>query len=117
MSMGTPTDPPSELMIVLMTAPSEDVAQRIARTLVDDKLAACVNIVPGLRSIYRWEDKTCDDAEVLCLIKTRRVLFDPLSERIRSLHPYEVPEIVAIHAARVSEPYMAWLLASTKAGT
>ena len=107
------TMPPPDLCIVLMTAPSEGVAAEIARALVDEKLAACVNIVPGLRSIYTWEGKACDDAEVLCIIKTRRSLFGLLSERVRALHAYAVPEIVALDAASVSASYLEWVLSAT----
>src|SRR2546423_4883022 len=70
--------PSVELVVVLVTAPDGDTAARLGRTVVEERLAACVNIVPGLRSIYEFEGKTCDDPEVLCLFKTRRELYPAL---------------------------------------
>jgi periplasmic divalent cation tolerance protein len=105
---------PSEICVVLMTAPSADVAASIGRTLVEERLAACANIVPNVRSIYRWQGAICDDSEVLCIIKTRPALFDALRDRIAQLHPYEVPEIVAIDPAAVSEPYERWVVDCTR---
>jgi periplasmic divalent cation tolerance protein len=103
-----------DICIVLMTAPSADVAARIGRTLVEEKLAACANIVPAIRSIYAWQGKICDESEALCMIKTRRSLFDSLRDRIVALHPYEVPEIVAVDPSAVSEAYARWLFDSTR---
>jgi periplasmic divalent cation tolerance protein len=99
----------SEHFVALMTAPSADAAAAIARALVGEGLAACVNIVPGVRSIYRWKDELCDDAEVLCVIKTRADRFEALRERVVALHPYEVPEIIALPLAAGHAPYLAWL--------
>jgi periplasmic divalent cation tolerance protein len=108
--------PETDIVVVLMTAPSVDVAASIGHKLVQERLAACLNVVPGLRSIYTWQGKTCDEAEVLCLIKTRRALFDRLRDRIVALHPYEVPEIVAIAPDAVSESYRSWVIGSTRDG-
>ena len=105
-----------DLCVVLMTAPSADVAAEIARTLVDERLAACVSIIPAIRSIYRWQGKSCDEAEAACIIKTRRALFAPLRDRILALHPYDVPEIVALDPADVSAPYLKWVIESTREG-
>ncbi len=105
---------PADICVVLMTAPSADVAARVGRTLVEERLAACVNVVPGVRSIYAWQGAICDEGEVLCIIKTRRALFDALRDRIVGLHPYEVPEIVAIDPERVSAPYASWVIDSTR---
>jgi periplasmic divalent cation tolerance protein len=99
----------SEHQAVLMTAPSAEVAATIARAVVGEGLAACVNIVPGVRSIYRWQGEVCDDAEVLCVIKTRAERFEALRARIAALHPYEVPEIIALPIAAGSAPYLAWI--------
>ena len=96
-----------------MTAPDADVAGRIASTLVAEKLVACANILPGLRSIYRWEGKRCDEAEVLCLMKTRLDLFSTLRDRIAALHPYQVPEIIALPLAAGNAPYLDWIRQST----
>jgi periplasmic divalent cation tolerance protein len=98
-----------------MTAPDADVAGRIANTLVDERLVACVNILPGLRSIYRWEGKLCDETEVLCLMKTRLNLFPALRDRIATLHPYRVPEIIALSLAAGSVPYLDWIRSLTAA--
>ncbi|HJX62790.1 MAG TPA: divalent-cation tolerance protein CutA [Polyangia bacterium] len=105
---------PADFVVVFMTAPDADVAGRIAGTLVDERLVACVNILPGLRSIYRWQGKLCDEPEVLCLMKTRLDLFPALRERIAALHPYQVPEIIALSLAAGSAPYLDWIRQCTK---
>lgn len=102
-----------EFAVVLVTVSSEDEGLRIARDLVDAKLAACVNIVSGLRSIYRWEEEVCDEGELLVLIKTRMPLFEQVEGKIKEIHSYEVPEIVAIPIIRGSEAYLSWLREST----
>ena len=111
--MASP-DHPADFVVVLMTAPDAEVAGRIANTLVDEKLVACVNILSGLRSIYRWENKLCDEIEVLCLMKTRLNLFPALRDRIATLHPYQVPEIIALPLAAGSVPYLEWVRLSTE---
>jgi periplasmic divalent cation tolerance protein len=85
----------------------------IGRTLVEERLAACANVLPGLTSIYRWQEKICRDPEVLVLLKTRRSCFPKLARRVRELHPYSVPEIVALPVALGSPAYLAWVAAST----
>ncbi|MGH7804266.1 MAG: divalent-cation tolerance protein CutA, partial [Candidatus Binatia bacterium] len=87
---------PDEALVVLMTAGSVEEAARIARALVEERLAACVNLVPGIRSIYRWQGAIADDAEVLLVAKTRRASLDALERRVRELHSYEVPEVLAL---------------------
>jgi periplasmic divalent cation tolerance protein len=115
MASPDPSAPcPADFVVAFVTAPDADVAGRIASTLVDERLVACVNILPGLRSIYRWEGKLCDDGEVLCLMKTRLDLFPALRDRIVALHPYQVPEIIALPLAAGSQPYLNWLRQSTK---
>lgn len=98
---------------VHITAPSRDAAETLARALVEERLAACVNIVPGVRSVYRWEGKLVEDEEVLCLAKTQPELFQPLAARIKALHPYEVPEILAFEVNEGSAEYLAWLGTAT----
>jgi periplasmic divalent cation tolerance protein len=105
---------PSEFVVVLVTMPDADTAARAGRTLVEERLAACVNVVPGLRSIYEYGGKLCDDAEVLCLFKTRRALYPAFRDRMTALHPYEVPEIIALPLAEGNAPYLAWLAAGTQ---
>jgi periplasmic divalent cation tolerance protein len=104
---------PADFVLVLVTAPDADTAARIGRAVVEEKLAACVNVIPGLRSIYAWDGKLCDEAEVLCLLKTRRALYPALRDRVAALHPYEVPEIIALPLAEGNAPYLAWLAAGT----
>jgi len=96
-------------LVVLITCPSSAVAQRIGRTLVEERLAACVNLVPGLLSIYRWEGKVCRDAETLLLIKTRRHCLAALARRVAAIHPYSVPEILALPVQAGSRPYLKWV--------
>jgi len=95
--------------VVLVTAASEDEARRIAEALVTERLAACCNLLPGVRSIYRWQGKVCHDDEILLVIKTSEKRFDDLERRVRELHSYDVPEVVALPMAAASEPYLAWL--------
>ena len=104
-----PTPLASEALVVLTTVSDMDEAQRIAKGLLEARVAACVNIVPGLRSVYRWEGKVCDDAELLLISKTHRRHFDELAATIRALHSYEVPEIIALPAAAIDSAYAAWL--------
>jgi periplasmic divalent cation tolerance protein len=104
-------------IVVLVTAGSADDAGRIARALVEERLAACANIVPGVRSIYRWEGRLVDDAEWLLVIKTERTRFAALEARVRALHTYTVPEVIALEIVEGSKPYLEWLLgASSTAG-
>jgi periplasmic divalent cation tolerance protein len=106
---------PADFVVVLVTMPDAEVAARVGRTLVEEQLAACVNVIPGLRSIYEYGGKLCDDAEVLCLFKTRRALYPALRDRLAGLHPYEVPEIIAVPLCEGNAPYLAWLAAGTRA--
>ena len=93
--------------------PDKERATSMARVLVDERLAACVNVIPGVRSIYLWDGKVQEDEEVLCLIKTRPAVFDRARERILALHPYEVPEILAFAVDDGSAAYLEWLRKST----
>lgn len=95
--------------VVLITAPNEEVGRSLAHTLVEEGLAACVNLVPGLTSIYRWEGKVVEDKEVLLLVKTTTFAFPRLKERVLALHPYTVPEMVALPIAEGHGPYLEWL--------
>ena len=96
-----------------VTMPDKERAASRARALVDEGLAACVNIVPGVQSIYQWEGRLQEDEEVLCLIKTRPAVFDRARARILELHPYEVPEILAFAVDNGSPAYLDWLKKST----
>jgi periplasmic divalent cation tolerance protein len=99
-------------LLIYCTCPDRAMAERIAEAVVADRLAACVNIVPAITSIYRWQGEVQHDAELLLLIKTRGECYPALEARIRELHSYEVPEIIAVPLQRGSEPYLAWLDAS-----
>ena len=104
----------AEIIVVFCTVPDLDTGTRMARTLVEEKRCACVNLVPGLRSIYRWEGKLTEDAEVLCIIKTTRAAFEPLRARICELHPYQVPEVVALPVSEAHRPYLDWVAQSVE---
>ena len=95
--------------LMLCTCPDRETGQRLAESLVEERLAACVNLVPGLTSVYRWEGRVQQDSEVLLLIKTVEARVEPLSERLRQLHPYEVPEIIALPIASGLTDYLNWV--------
>jgi periplasmic divalent cation tolerance protein len=105
--------PAARIIVVLVTCPKRTVGDRIARALVSEGLAACANVVPGLTSTYRWQGKICRDPEVLLIIKTQRRRLPALTERIRALHPYTVPEIIALPLIGGSPAYLAWVAEST----
>jgi periplasmic divalent cation tolerance protein len=102
-----------KLLVIFCTVPNEDTAERLATGLVTEQLAACVNVISGVKSFYRWQGKLEIGAELQLLIKTRRGRLDALVEWIEDNHPYEVPEIVAIPAERVNEKYLAWAIERT----
>jgi periplasmic divalent cation tolerance protein len=104
----------TDTLVVLVTAPTADRAAEIARAVVEERLAACGNVVPGLRSIYRWEGKIEDEAEALLVLKTTRDRFEALRARILALHPYQVPEVIALPVEAGSAPYLAWVFAETR---
>ncbi|MGC9967126.1 MAG: divalent-cation tolerance protein CutA [Syntrophobacteraceae bacterium] len=99
----------SEISIVLITAGTEEEAARIGLTLVEERLAACANLVPRIRSIYRWKGQICDEQEFLIIVKTRTSLFQDLEKRVRELHSYEVPEIISFPVARGLPQYLEWV--------
>ncbi|MCD6320257.1 MAG: divalent-cation tolerance protein CutA [Candidatus Desulfofervidaceae bacterium] len=98
-----------EFILVLVTTASEEEAEKIAQEIVKTHLAACVNIVPRIKSIYFWKGEVCKDAESLLIIKTRGEKFDTLKEKIIQLHSYEVPEVIAIPIVKGSKAYLDWL--------
>jgi len=108
-----PLRTPHRLKAVLVTTGSEEQAVSIARVLVGERLAACVNVVGPVRSIYRWRDAIEDDREYLLIAKTRATLYIKLEKRVRELHTYEMPEVLALNADRGSPPYVKWVLEST----
>jgi len=102
----------SDALVILCTCPDHAIAGRLARSLVQQRLAACVNIVPAIRSIYSWQGELCDDKEVLLVIKTLQSRFAELEAWLCEHHPYDVPEVVAISAEHVSADYLAWIASS-----
>ena len=102
----------SEPIVVLMTAADEPEAGRIAEMLVARQLAACVQILPGMQSIYVWQGEVQRESEVLLLAKTTHANFDEFEREVRALHSYETPEIIALPIAAASEPYLKWLIGS-----
>lgn len=103
-----------EALVVLVTAPSTEVAAGLARDLVEKRLAACANLVPGVRSIYAWEGEVCDDSEVLLVIKTRPEALEALRARVVEQHPYDVPEVLALPVAGGHAPYLEWIARSVE---
>ena len=99
----------TDKIIVLTTCESSQDAQTIAETLVEKRLAACVNILPGLKSVYRWQGKVENATELLLLIKTRRGLFEQLSAELARIHSYEVPEVIALPLIDGAPAYLGWL--------
>lgn len=109
--MASPDDP----RLVLVTAPDRERALDLARSLVDDRLLACANLLPGLTSVYRWEGRVQEDEEVLLIGKTRAGRVAALEARVLELHPYDTPEFVVLDPSHVEPRYLAWLAASTSA--
>jgi len=101
-------------IVVLVTCSSEEEALRIAHALVEGHLAACVNLVSPIRSIYRWEGKIWDEKEWLLIIKTQAKRFDRLKKRVKSLHSYDVPEIISLPIVEGSSSYLNWIRENTK---
>jgi len=99
----------SERVVALSTVGRAEDAERIARALVERRLAACVNVVPKVVSVYRWKGEVCRDQELLLVVKTRRERLGALREALVEMHPYEVPELVALPIEAGHEPYLAWL--------
>jgi len=106
-------DEGSQYRVVLVTSPAA-VAEALAATLVEERLAACVSIVPGVLSVYRWQGTIEREPEALLLVKTDAALLDALSRRVRELHPYDVPETLTLPVAEGSSDYLAWLADSLR---
>ncbi|HEX7369110.1 MAG TPA: divalent-cation tolerance protein CutA [Rhodanobacteraceae bacterium] len=100
-------------LLCLSACPDAETATKISRTLVEEHLAACVNRIPGIASTYRWQGEIHEDAEALLVIKTTRERFEALRARLVALHPYEVPELIALDIVDGHSPYLAWLNAET----
>ena len=106
-------DSPDKFQLVLTTTDSEELAERLANELVSRKLAACVNVLGPMQSIYRWEGEVVRQEERLLLVKARVDRFDEVASAIREMHTYDVPEVLAIPFAEADERYLAWLSGCT----
>ena len=103
----------STVSVVMMTVPDEPVAVSIVGTVVEERLAACGNLLPKIRSIYRWQGEICDDTEVLVMLKTAQSRFTELKKRLIELHPYECPEVIQIEVQDGSTDYLSWVVNQT----
>ena len=103
-----------KVVALLITAPDEETGRRIARTLVEERFAACVNVVPGVTSIYRWRGAVEEASEVMLVAKTRAERAPALAARVRALHPYELPEVVALPVTDGSRAYLRWVVAESR---
>ncbi len=99
----------SEAIVVLVTLPSMEEAQSLGRTLVEERLVACANLLPPIRSIYRWEGEVQEGNEVLVLLKSTTARFEALRARVVELHPYACPEVIALPVQQGHEPYLRWI--------
>jgi len=104
----------SDPIVVLVTCGSEEEALKIANVLVEEHLAACVNLISPIRSIYRWEGKIWDEKECLLIIKTQKQRFEELEKKVKSLHSYSVPEIISLPINKGSMSYLNWIKENTK---
>lgn len=105
-----------DLCVILITVPTAETGEHLARVLVEEQLAACVNRVPGLISMYRWQGKVERDPEELLIVKTRRALVPAVAARVKTLHPYQVPEVIALPIVDGIPDYLEWVGAETRAG-
>lgn len=110
-----PTVTPTDALVVLCTCPDEATATGIATALLAEKLAACVNCVAGIRSMYRWDGQIRADTEVLLVIKTRAARYAALETLLRARHPYEIPEIIALPVVAGAADYLNWIRQATSA--
>jgi len=106
----------TDAIVIFVTAGSETEAEKIARALVEEQLAACVNILSPIRSIYRWQGQVADDREWLLLIKTRAERFAAVESRVKALHSYQVPEVIALPIVAGAEGYLRWLQENVSEG-
>jgi periplasmic divalent cation tolerance protein len=101
-------------IIVLVTSPQQDLSEAIAHHLVEEGLAACVNVVPGITSIYKWQNEVQKETEQLLVIKSHERLWESLEKRIKELHSYDVPEIVSVPLQNGFQPYLEWMNANLR---
>lgn len=103
-----------KLLLVLLTAPDSDTADKLTNALLEDRVAACVTRIPGALSLYHWEGGIERSEEIVLLVKTRSSRFGELERTVLRVHPYETPEIVAVQASAVLEKYAEWVVRETK---
>lgn len=106
-------DQDADILVVLVTGPGIDSLARLGRTIVEERLAACVNLLDGVRSIYRWEGAIEDEGEALAIFKTSPERLPELERRVIELHPYDVPEVIALSVAGGSSAYLSWVAGET----
>lgn len=111
--MATPPTSPSPVLLCYCSCPDRASAQTIAAALVDERLAACVSRLPGVHSTYRWQGALTTDSEELLLIKTTAACLDALTVRLLQLHPYELPELIAVPVQHGHDAYLDWVRANT----
>ncbi len=111
--MSVARNNPAGSIVVLVTASSPLEAEKIGRTLVEERLAACANVVPAIHSFFRWQGKVCEESETLLIIKSRHNLFPSLLARVQTLHSYTLPEVIALPILEGSPNYLAWIHDST----
>ncbi len=103
-----------EAVVIFITASSIDEAKKIGNTLMEERLIACVNIIPQVESIFYWQEKVCNEKEALMIIKTRKSLIADIIKKVKSIHSYSVPEIIALPIISGSEDYLKWVGDVTK---
>lgn len=104
----------SEIVTIFITAGTKEEGERIAKSLVEERLAACANVVSPMRSIYRWKGEICDEEEALLIIKSTKARLQDLIRRVQNLHSYETPEIIALPVIQGSEEYLKWVQEETE---
>lgn len=104
----------TDCLLVMTTLPDQDTARSLARRLLEEKLAACINVLPAMTSIYVWKAEVCEDSECLLLIKTQRTCYGRVEALLRAQHPYELPEIIATGITHGLPDYLGWIKESTQ---
>lgn len=104
----------AQVSVLLCTCPDLKTGQAIAHTLLEERLVACINIVEGVRSLYRWQGQICDDSECLLIMKTTENTVEKLTNRIPAIHPYDVPEVLALDTSSGHIPYLDWVVSSVE---